>query len=156
MKAQWRNLIMTNYAIDPVVLQPYLPKNTELLFYNDKCYISLVSFMFLQTRVLGKIPIPFHSRFEEINLRFYLKHHNHDTGWKKGTAFIKEIVPKPLIANAANLLYKEHYCTMPCKHSCVDKDDNKEISYSWRSGGLWHHMQVTAKNNPQELNYHRL
>lgn len=151
MKAQWRNLIMANYAVDPIVLQPYLPKDTELLFYNDKCYISLVGFMFLHTRLLGGVPIPFHESFEEINLRFYLKHNNQDSGWRKGTSFIKEIVPKPLIAKAANLLYKEHYCSMPCRHSWQDDGNIKEVSYEWKSGDKWNHMKVKAKNEPHEL-----
>ena len=37
------------------------------------CYVSLVGFMFKNTRLLN-IPIPFHTDFEEVNLRFYVKH----------------------------------------------------------------------------------
>ena len=30
LKANWENIIMANYAIDPEILKPYLPKGVEL------------------------------------------------------------------------------------------------------------------------------
>ena len=69
LSARWENLIMANYAVNPEILKPYLPKGVELDFYNNETYISLVGFMFKQTS-LFKIPIPFLGTFEEINLRF--------------------------------------------------------------------------------------
>ena len=32
LQAEWRKLAMANYAVDPNVLQPYLPKGVELDF----------------------------------------------------------------------------------------------------------------------------
>lgn len=72
LDAQWRKLIMVNYAIDPKILQPYIPFETELDLWNDTCYISLVGFMFVDTKMLS-LRIPFHINFEEVNLRFYVK-----------------------------------------------------------------------------------
>ena len=73
LNAQWRKLVMVNYAVDPEVLKPYVPFNTELDFWNGTCYVSLVGFMFVDTKVLS-LKIPFHINFEEINLRFYVKY----------------------------------------------------------------------------------
>ena len=73
LKAEWRNLIMVNYCIDADILKPYIPYKTELDLWNNKCYISLVGFMFLNTKVKG-LKIPFHTNFEEVNLRFYVKY----------------------------------------------------------------------------------
>ncbi len=69
LTAEWNNLIMANYIIDPVILLPYLPPKTELDFYHGECYVSLIGFMFEQTKMLG-MRIPFHINFEEVNLRF--------------------------------------------------------------------------------------
>ena len=69
LTAEWRKLILANYPIDPTLLLPYLPKGTELDFFQNTCYVSLVGFMFLNTKVLG-CKIPFHQNFEEFNLRF--------------------------------------------------------------------------------------
>lgn len=51
LTAQWKNLIMANYTIDPDVLQQYLPAGTELDSWNNKHYISLIGFQFRNTRV---------------------------------------------------------------------------------------------------------
>ena len=77
LKAEWRNLILANYIIDPLILKSYIPKGTELDFWKGKCYVSLVGFMFKNTRLLG-LKIPFHINFEEVNLRFYVKRKDGD------------------------------------------------------------------------------
>ena len=73
---------MLNYAIDPVLLKPFVPLGTELDSYEGTTYVSLVGFLFLKARVLGMI-IPFHYNFEEVNLRFYVRRKSTD-GWKRG------------------------------------------------------------------------
>jgi len=72
LKANWENLIMANYEVEPSILKPYLPKGVELDFYKYKTYVSLVGFMFKETSLFG-LPIPFFGSFEEINLRFYVR-----------------------------------------------------------------------------------
>jgi len=73
LDAQWRKLVMINYAIDPEILKSYVPFNTELDIWEGNCYVSLIGFMFVDTKML-RLRIPFHINFEEINLRFYVKH----------------------------------------------------------------------------------
>ena len=70
LNANWENLIMANYIVEPKILTPYLPNGVELDFYKGDTYVSLVGFMFKNTRIF-KIPIPRLGAFEEINLRFY-------------------------------------------------------------------------------------
>ena len=98
---------MANYEVDPSLLTPRLPAGTQLDLHEGRCFVSLVGFMFLDTRVLG-IPIPYHRNFEEINLRFYVKREAGDE-IRRGVVFIKEIVPKPAIAWVARALYGEPY-----------------------------------------------
>ena len=71
LTAKWRDLIMVNYEVDPSMLADRIPDGTRLDLNDDKCFISLVGFMFRDTRVLGFL-IPFHVNFEEVNLRFYV------------------------------------------------------------------------------------
>src|SRR5687767_14935752 len=80
LTAEWRKLIMANYIIEPDLLKKYLPLKTELDLWNDKCYVSLVGFMFQDVRVKG-LRIPFHVNFPEINLRFYVRYKEGDQ-WK--------------------------------------------------------------------------
>jgi uncharacterized protein YqjF (DUF2071 family) len=87
LTAQWRNLLMANYAIEPDVLKPYLPCYTELDTFEGVHYVSLVGFLFKDTRVHG-IPVPFHTTFEEVNLRFYVRY-KEGGEWKRGVVFLK-------------------------------------------------------------------
>lgn len=133
---------MANYVVDPVVLAPYLPHKTELDLYNGKVFVSLVGFMFMNTRVLG-IKIPFHVNFEEVNLRFYVRF-KEDGHWKRGTVFIKEIVPKAAISFVANNLYNEKYSTMPMKHFFKKKEGEVNLGYHWKFKKKWNRLEATV------------
>ena len=62
---------MLNYTVDPRLLAPLVPLGTEIDFENGDTFLSVVGFLFLDTRLLG-LPIPLHRDFEEVNLRFYV------------------------------------------------------------------------------------
>ncbi|AZA77224.1 DUF2071 domain-containing protein [Chryseobacterium sp. G0186] len=148
LKAEWRKLAIINYEINPDILLKYLPVGTELDFYQDKCYVSLVGFMFLNTKLMG-FPIPFHRNFEEVNLRFYVKKKENGI-WKRGVVFIKEIVPKPALSFVANSVYKENYHTMPMKNLIHEKEDELLIKYSWKDKS-WHSIHITAENRAKPM-----
>jgi len=137
LTAQWRHLVMLNYAIDPHVLYPYVPRNTELDTWNGTTYVSLVGFRFLDTR-LKRIAIPFHRHFEEINLRFYVRTETPD-GIRRGVVFIREVVPRRAIAWIARWVYGENYVACPVR-SDIDLADNggaSRITYDWKHEGSW-------------------
>ncbi|WP_428069426.1 YqjF family protein [Chryseobacterium gambrini] len=148
LKAEWRKLAIINYEINPEVLEKYLPKGTELDFYKGKCYVSVVGFMFLNTKLLG-LPIPFHRNFEEVNLRFYVKK-KEGNDWKRGVVFIKEIVPKQALSFVANSVYQEHYETMPMKNILHEENGELLIKYSWKDK-IWHSIAITAENQPLKM-----
>ena len=139
LTAEWRKLAMANYIVDPALLQRYLPYKTELDVWNNACYVSLVGFMFVNTRLLG-FRIPFHSTFEEVNLRFYVRYKDVD-GWKRGVVFIKEIVPKRALTFVANSIYKENYETMPMMHRWETTDSNLTVEYRWKLKE-WNSLEV--------------
>jgi uncharacterized protein len=142
LTAEWNNLIMANYIIDPAILIPYLPNKTELDIYNGNCYVSLIGFMFEKTKLLG-VKIPFHKNFEEVNLRFYVRY-NDNGKWKRGAVFIKEIVPKPAISIIANTLYNEKYCTMPMKHFYTQKENEMHLGYHWKFKNKLNKLEATT------------
>ncbi len=149
LNARWENLIMANYAVPPAVLLPFLPKGVELDTFQGKAYVSLVGFMFKNTR-LFKVPIPYLGTFEEINLRFYVVRKECNE-MKRGVVFINETIPFKPVAWVANWLYKEHYISIPTKHEWLVNEHNKEISYQWKVGGEWNAMQVNASNHKQPM-----
>ena len=103
LTAEWRKLIMAQYVVDPATLAPWLPAGLELDLCHGRCYVSLVGFLFDNTRLKG-LRIPFHTRFEEINLRFYVRRIEADGSQKRGVVFVREFVPRAAITIIANTL----------------------------------------------------
>jgi uncharacterized protein len=131
--AEWRHLAMLNWQVHPDDLQEWLPAGTELDFFQGRCYLSLVAFLFLNTRVRG-IAIPFHRDFEEVNLRFYVRRLTPE-GYRRGVVFLRELVPRPVIAWVARLLYHENYLSSPMSHELeIDAFGMlRKAEYRWQS-----------------------
>lgn len=148
LQANWENLVMANYEVEPAILAPYLPKGVALDLYNGKTYVSLVGFMFKKTSLFG-IPIPLFGSFEEINLRFYVQKIE-GKKIKKGVVFINETVPFKIVAFLANKLYKEHYISIPTKNT-IAVDAYKNINYAWKMNKKWNSISVTSEINTQKI-----
>ena len=153
LTAEWRHLAMLNYEIEPQILQPFVPTGTELDTWSNKTFISVVGFRFLKTRVIG-LPIPFHQNFEEVNLRFYVRHKAANE-WRRGVVFIKEIVPRWAIATVARVVYNENYAAMPMRHSLTLEGESlkneSSVEYGWRNEGRWNSLQVKISGGAQTL-----
>ena len=162
LTAEWRKLIMAQYAIDPAILTPHLPPGLELDLYRDParphanplCFVSLVGFLFTRVR-LQSIPIPFHTQFEEVNLRFYVKRNmpagHPDAPFRRGVVFLSEIVPKPAITLVARALYGEAYSTARTRHTWSTTPNSIDIRYDWRHRGQWQTIAVNASPTPQPI-----
>ena len=148
LKANWENLVMANYEVEPSILKPYLPKGVELDFYKYKTYVSLVGFMFKKTSLFG-IPIPFFGSFEEINLRFYVRKVE-GKKIKKGVVFINETVPFKIVALLANKLYKEHYISIPTRNT-IDFSKSKHIHYEWKMNNKWNSITVESDTQKHSI-----
>jgi uncharacterized protein len=125
LTAKWQDLIMVNYEVDPAILATRLPTGTTIDLNEGRCFVSLVGFRFLETRVMG-VPVPFHINFEEVNLRFYVVRET-PAEVRRGVCFIKEIVPRYAIAAIARILYGEPYECWRMEHT----RSAAEIGYSW-------------------------
>jgi len=149
LRAEWQNLIMANYEIDPLILKPYLPKGVDLDYFEGKTYVSLVGFLFKDSSIFG-IPIPFMGTFEEVNLRFYVirKLGNEN---RRGVVFINETVPNKLVAWVANKLYKEHYIAIPTRHKWNLTEDKKEVKYQWKVNSAWNGIQVVTSTTKRNM-----
>jgi uncharacterized protein YqjF (DUF2071 family) len=147
LSAEWRDLLMLNYEVEPAYLDEYVPAGTELDSFDGKTYVSLVGFRFCGTKLLGTIPIPFHSHFEEINLRFYVRR-SAGGEIRRGVVFIAEIVPRRAIAFTARLFYGENYVCRPMTHRLNAKGSKLEVEYSWRSRNQWSKLEGHAAGAP--------
>ena len=147
LSADWLDLVMVNYEADPRLLETYVPRGTELDSFDGRTLISLVGFRFLHTRLFGELPVPFHSNFDEVNLRFYVRR-RHAGEVRRGVVFIREIVPKHMIAYVARAFYGEKYTCFPMRHSITTNGVHKSAEYEWRVGREWCKLYARAGSDP--------
>jgi uncharacterized protein YqjF (DUF2071 family) len=147
LTANWQYLAMLNFAVDPRILEPLVPQETELDFHEAQTFVSVVGFLFLDTRVIG-LPIPLHRNFEEVNLRFYVRRKSTE-GWRRGVVFVRELVPRAAIAIVARTFYGEPYSALPMRHILEHKEGRLFVEYQWRRGRRWETLAMTAIGEPQ-------
>ena len=147
LTAEWRYLAMLNYEVDAGLLLPLVPAGTELDRWDGRVFVSLVGFRFLKTRVFG-LAIPFHSNFDEVNLRFYVRRCEGDEV-RRGVVFIREIVPRRAIAWVARTVYNENYVALPMAHE-IRKASGQglTVAYRWKNQD-WSGIEVLAEGGPR-------
>jgi len=149
LTAEWRYLIILNYAVDPSLVAQLVPSGTELDQFRGRTYISLVGFRFERTRLRG-LWIPFHSDFDEVNLRFYVKR-KQDRPPRHGVVFVREVVPRWAIAKVAQLTFREKYVSLPMQHKVVEptsEGGRVQAEYRWRHGRKWNSLRVECAGRP--------
>ena len=128
LTAEWNNLLMLNYVVDPALLERFVPSGTELDAFEGKTYLSLVGFQFNQTR-MHRFAVPFHQAFEEVNLRFYVKRSS-----RRGVVFIQEFVPRFAVAAIARYAFNENYSSTPMSHRIeFNSESGVTAEYAWGS-----------------------
>ena len=141
LSAEWKNILMLNYAVSASLLERFVPAGTDLDTFDGVTYLSLVGFEFNRTHMFG-LPVPFHQAFEEVNLRFYVRRSS-----KRGVVFIRELVPKYLVAAIARLAFNENYSCVAMSHrieSSAD-DESMNVEYSWGSGADLSVMRIETE-----------
>ncbi len=138
LTARWTNLFLSTYSVPPELLKPLLPPGVEIDTRDGMAFVSLVAFDFLDTRVFG-VRWPGYVNFPEVNLRFYVRHGGH-----RGVVFIRELVPKRLIAWSARYLYNEPYRATPMTSQIRDEPDQITVVHRIIWGGKEHSIQATG------------
>jgi uncharacterized protein YqjF (DUF2071 family) len=153
LTAQWRDLLMLNFVVDPALLAPHVPAGTTLDRWQGEALVSVVGFRFVDTRVLG-MPLPGHRDFEEVNLRFYVRRHAAE-GVRRAVVFIRELVPRRAIAWVARAWYNEPYRALPMRHSVSRHASERTVRYEWREGRTWTGLAArSAETSPRRTARH--
>jgi uncharacterized protein YqjF (DUF2071 family) len=100
------------------------------------------------------LPIPFHQKFEEINLRFYVRRKAED-GWRRGVVFVKEIVPRAAIALVARWLYNENYVALPTGNVICRAADGRQniesVKYYWTFRKQVHFIEFITRGGASDF-----
>lgn len=130
---------MVSYEVDPALVAPLVPAGTELDMWQGCCFVSLVGLLFERVRLRG-LAVPFHTHFEEVNLRFYVRRVVGDEV-RRGVVFVKELVPLPAVAAVARSAYGERYSSLPMRH----RAGAREVAYEWHLDGRWQGFRLVPE-----------
>ena len=136
LTAQWTELLMLNFEVPADLVARLAPPGTEPDLFDGKAYASIVGFAFRDARLHG-IRFPGHARFEEVNLRYYVRRHV-DGHWRRGVVFVREIANRPTVAAVARWIYHENYVTRSMRSDTRLPDGSlgpgDPVGYAWRNG----------------------
>lgn len=134
----WRQLCFFNYAVPPERLEPLLPDGVELDTRNGDAFVSLVALDFLELQLFG-VAVPRHRRFPQINLRFYVRE-----GVRRGVVFLRELVPKRLLAWGARLAVNEPYRVARMRSEVTATPAQLSVEHFLKRGAKEHWLAVHA------------
>jgi uncharacterized protein YqjF (DUF2071 family) len=151
LTARWEHLVLLNYACPAALLASLVPAGTTLDPWQGRTLVSLVGFRFEDTRLAGWA-IPGHRRFDEVNLRFYVRRIGPDGSVRRAVVFIRELVPRLAIATVARWLYNEPYLSVPMSHA-IDLDARRggAVAYRWRHRGRQFAIGASVSGPAQAL-----
>jgi uncharacterized protein YqjF (DUF2071 family) len=148
--AEWRHIAILNYTADPALLRPLLPNGVELDLWNGQPFMSIVGLLFERISVLG-IRLPFFGRFEQVNLRFYVRRQA-GSGWRRGVVFVREFVPYRSLAAGARLFYNQNFKFARMRHRVETaswQGGPTAVEYGWRNSGRWNRLGLTTTGPSQ-------
>ncbi len=149
LTAEWRWLAMLNWPAPVELLEPHLPRGLELDLWQAQAYVSIVGFMFRDTRLLGW-GIPGHREFAELNLRFYVRQPGDPA--TRGVCFLREVVALPSVTWVARSVYNENYVTCPMRHRHTMAGDRLEVGdsaeYAWKRHHRWNVVSARTADAP--------
>jgi uncharacterized protein len=150
LSAEWRDLVMLNYEVEPGTLRQYIPRGVEVDEFEGRTFVSLVGFQFLHTRLYRFLAVPFHSNFDEVNLRFYVRRRE-GSEIRRGVVFVRELVPRVAIAGLARMMYGEKYESCPMAHRIERNAAGISAEYRWESRGKRFWLSARAHGAPARL-----
>lgn len=134
----WRQLCFFNYAVPPERLEPLLPEGVELDTRNGDAFVSLVALDFLDLQLFG-VTVPRHGHFSQVNLRFYVRE-----GDRRGVVFLRELVPKRLLAWSARLAANEPYRVARMRSEVTQTPAQLSVEHYLQRGAKEHWLAVHA------------
>jgi hypothetical protein len=105
MRQDWAHLLFLHWPLAPESVQQRLPAGLQVDTFQDRAYVSLVPFTIRNVHPPLLPPLPWLSRFHEVNLRTYVHHDGHGPGvW-----FFSLDATSPLAVAGARAWYRLKY-----------------------------------------------
>jgi len=126
---EWHKTLFFHWEVPVSFLEQYIPEDLELDTYQNRAWISHVSFEVKDMRIRNLPPFPYVSNFEEINIRTYVI--------KDGIPgiFMLSIETNKLI----EVLLTRTFMGLPYQKAIIKRQKNQLFS---RSKKLDHHLAI--------------
>ncbi len=139
MQADWGNLVMVSWLVDPALVQQQMPPGCTPDLWEGAAALSLVGVEFSNVVVQG-ISWPWHDRFPEVNFRTYVQGPN-----GPGVVFLGELVPKFMVARVARKTFGEPYNKRKVRMEKRVRHSEPEAAYEWEVGPRTFRLSVRAE-----------
>lgn len=96
-RQKWQDLLFIHWSIPLSQLRPLVPAELEIDTYEGNAYVGLIPFTVAGARLPLTPPMPFVSRFDEVNVRTYVHH----KGTNPGVFFFTLEASNPIVVRAA-------------------------------------------------------
>jgi uncharacterized protein YqjF (DUF2071 family) len=104
MGQTWYDLLFAHWALSPETLEPLIPEPLELDLRDDKAWLGVTPFVIGGLRLRGTPPLPWLSRFPELNVRTYVVY-----GGRPGIYFFSLDAARVAAVAAARRVYRLPY-----------------------------------------------
>jgi uncharacterized protein len=129
MGQTWRHLLFAHWPVEPAALDPLVPSPLELDLHKGGAWLGVTPFVLTGLRGHGMPPVPWLSRFPELNVRTYVEY-----GGKPGIYFFSLDAARLAAVFAARRGYR-----LPYFHADMSAEvDGDEVRYQSKrtdSGG---------------------
>ncbi|HMO14109.1 MAG TPA: DUF2071 domain-containing protein [Pirellulaceae bacterium] len=152
-RAEWREIVVVNFEIDPKQLASYVPPKTELDLFDGTAFVSLMCRTCKNVRPHGW-PIRVARSVEQIQLRFYVKRTVNDEV-RRGICPIRDYVASRKANIFLNMLFKYSFVPVKIKRESqhfdsASKDDVPSVEYRWLVNDHWNRLRVKARSQMRQ------
>jgi uncharacterized protein YqjF (DUF2071 family) len=104
MGQTWYSLLFAHWVVNPEALRPLIPEPLELDLWEGEAWLGVTPFVVAGLRARGTPPLPWLSRFPELNVRTYV-----DYGGRPGIYFFSLDAARFAAVAAARRAYRLPY-----------------------------------------------
>jgi uncharacterized protein len=112
LQQRWDELAYFHWPYDPAVVQELLPAGVHVDTYDGVAWVGVIPFEMRRVRLGPTPPIPYLSRFIEINVRTYVV----DRLGRRAVWFFSLDVPRVAIVAVARTAFSLPYCWSKTSH----------------------------------------
>ncbi len=148
-RAEWREIVVVNFEIDPKQLLAYVPPKTELDLFDDVAFVTLMARTCKNVKPHGW-PIRLARTVEQIQLRFYVKRQFGDVV-HRGICPIRDYVPQRRASLFLNWMFKHSFSQVKIKRDNSDFNSASPealptAEYQWLVNDHWNKIRVKARS----------